>query len=109
MLNFNLSVIYTKTPEETAGILIALAKREQKDNERKFIMHSGKPLTIKQQQEFIVSSFPGIGNTLNKPLLKYFKSVKNIVNAKKSDLKKVELIGKIKAKRLFELFNEGYD
>ena len=109
MLNFGLSVIYTKTPEETAGILIALAKREQKENNRKFIMHSGKPLTIKQQQEFIISSFSGIGNTLNKPLLKHFKSVKNIVNAKKSDLKKVELIGKIKAERLFELFNEDYE
>lgn len=108
MLNFGLSVIYTKTPEETSGILIALAKREQKENDRKFVMHSGKPLTVKQQQEFIVSSFPGIGNTLNKPLLKHFKSVKNVVNAKKSDLKKVELIGKIKAERLFELFNTEY-
>jgi len=45
---------------------------------------------------------------LNKPLLKHFHSVKDIVNASEKEMKEVELIGKIKAKRLFELFNAGY-
>ncbi len=108
LLNFGISIIYSKDAEETAELLIALAKREQDENSRKFIMHSSKPLTIKQQQEFIVSSFPGIGSTLNLPLLKHFGSLKKIVNADEKELIKVELIGKIKAKRLFELFNMKY-
>ena len=108
LLDFGISVIKTSDYKETAALLIALAKREQDENKRAMIKHSSKPLTIKEQQEFIVSSFPGIGNTLNKPLLKHFHSMKNIVNASESALKKVELIGKIKAKKLFELFNEGY-
>ncbi len=108
LLNFGISVIYSKDAEETAELLIALAKREQNDNSRKFIMHSSKPLTIKQQQEFVVSSFPGIGSTLNLPLLKYFNSLKEIVNADEKELMKIDLVGKIKAKRLFELFNTKY-
>jgi Fanconi anemia group M protein len=108
MLNYGLSIIQTKNPEETAGIIISLAKREQIGNSRKMIMHSSKPLTIKKQQEYIVSSFSGIGNTLNKPLLNYFKSIKQIINADEKDLMNVDLIGKVKAKRLFDLFNTKY-
>lgn len=108
LLNFGISVIHSKDAEDTAQLLIALAKREQEDNAKKFVMHSSKPLTLKQQQEFVVSSFPGIANTLNLPLLKYFGSLKDIVNADEKDLTKVELIGKIKAKKLFELFNTKY-
>ena len=108
LLDFGISVIKTSDYKETAALLIALAKREQDENKRAMIKHSSKPLTTKEQQEFIVSSFPGIGNTLNKPLLKHFHSVKNIVNADEKEMKEVELIGKIKAKRLFELFNAGY-
>jgi len=108
LLDFGISVIKTSDYKETAALLIALAKREQDENKRAMIKHSSKPLTTKEQQEFIVSSFPGIGNTLNKPLLKHFHSIKNIVNADEKEMKEVELIGKIKAKKLFELFNAGY-
>ena len=108
LLDFGISVIKTSDYKETAALLIALAKREQDENKRAMIKHSSKPLTTKEQQEFIVSSFPGIGNTLNKPLLKHFHSVKDIVNASEKEMKEVELIGKIKAKKLFELFNAGY-
>ncbi len=108
LINFNISVIHSKDAEETAGLLIALAKREQEGNAKKFVMHSSKPLTIKQQQEFVVSSFPGIGSTLNLPLLKHFGCLKEIVSADEKELMKVDLVGKIKAKRLFELFNTPY-
>ena len=108
VLNYGLSIIYTRSPSETAEFLISLAKREQEENKRTLVKHSSKPLTLKEQQEFIVSSFPGIGNTLNKPLLEEFGSLKNVVNADQEDFIKVDLIGKIKAKKLFDLFNSNY-
>jgi len=108
LLDFKIPVIYTKDALETAALLIALTKREQKERAGKFTMHSTKPLSLKELQEFVVAGFPGIAGTLNKELLKKFGSIKSIVNADEIDLKNVELIGKIKAKRLFELFNSEY-
>ncbi len=108
LLDFKIPVIYTKDSFETANLLIALAKREQKERSGQFTMHSGKPLSMKGVQEFVVAGFPGIAGTLNKELLKKFGSIKSIVNADESELKSVELIGKVKAKRLFDLFNSLY-
>jgi Fanconi anemia group M protein len=108
ILNYGIAIIYSKTPIETAELLISFAKREQEENKNALVKHSAKPLTLKEQQEFIVSSLPGIGTTLNKPLLKEFGSIKNIVNAKQDELMKINLIGKIKAEKLYALFNQKY-
>jgi len=51
---------------------------------------------------------PGVGPGLAKPLLREFKSVKNVVNASVDDLKKVEKIGSVKAKRIKEVFDSEY-
>ncbi len=107
--DFNISIITLDSIQDVALFLISMAKRLQSDNKSAFTMHSTKPLTLKKQQEFIVSSFPGIGNTLNKPLLSHFKTIKNIVNADEKELQKVELIGRIKAMKLHSLFNTVYD
>ena len=67
-----------------------------------------KPLTLKEQQEYIIESLPGVGPTLSKSLLKRFKTVKNIVNAKEEKLKKVEKIGDKKSKIIREVLEGEY-
>ena len=57
-------------------------------------------MSIRDQQEYIISSLPGVGLGLAKPLLKYFKSVKNVVNASEKELEKVEKIGKKSAEKM---------
>jgi ERCC4-type nuclease len=42
------------------------------------------------------------------PLLKHFKSVKNIINASEKELQDVDLIGPKKSKTIKELFDEEY-
>jgi len=108
LINYNIPIIGTNSPLETSELLIQLAKREQQETSNNFTLHSSKPLNLKQQQEFIIAGLPGIGNTLNKPLLEKFGSIKNVVNASSEDLLQVDLIGKIKANRLFDLFNTKY-
>jgi len=108
-ISYGIPILQTKNPKETADILSIIAEREQSQKLSSFTQHSTKPLTKKEQQEYVVASLPGIGGTLNKPLLKQFKTIKNIVNAKPEELKNVELIGPKKAKNLKELFEHEWN
>jgi len=109
ILDFRIPIIYTKSPNETAGQLHAIAKQEQIAKKTDFTLHTAKPLTLREQQEYIVSALPGIGGILAKPLLKEFGSITKVVNATEEDLKKVELIGEKKAKRIREVLDSEYD
>jgi len=108
-LGFRIPIIMTKNAKDTAAMIEMIAKREQKKDERDFQMHSVKPLSDKEIQEYIISSFPNIGSKLAPYLLNHFKSIKNIINADEKELKKVELIGEKKAKRMKELIEKEYE
>ncbi|MBU0758548.1 MAG: DEAD/DEAH box helicase [Nanoarchaeota archaeon] len=108
IIDYKIPVIYTRNTDESAGLLYMIAKREQLERDSSFTQHSTKPLTLKEQQEYIVSAFPGVGPILSKPLLKEFGSIKNIVNAEISDLKKVKLIGDKKAEKIKEIVDGEY-
>lgn len=109
-ISYGIPIIQTKNNFETASLLKAIAKREQSERKKDFDFHSEKkPLTLKEQQEYIVSSFPGIGPTLSKPLLKKFKSIKKIVNAKQEQLEKVEKIGDKKAEDIRKVLDSEYE
>ena len=108
VLNFQVPVLYTKNPKDTAGLLAVMAKREQ-GTARDFSYHVQKPQSMREQQEFLVSSLPGIGVTHAKNLLTYFSSVKNLANAKIEELTEVEGIGKKTAERIIKLLDEKYE
>ena len=109
-VSYNIPILQTKDDKETASLLYTIARREQETNKDAFTPHSNKKaLSLKEQQEYIVSSLPDIGMTLAKPLLKKFKTIKNIVNAKVSKLTEVEKIGKIKAKKIRDVLDKEYE
>ena len=72
-------------------------------------LHAKKPMSLKEQQEYIISALPGIGLGLAKPLLRKFKSVKKIINAKEEKLEKVEKIGPKKAKMIRDVVDSEYE
>ena len=92
-VGYHIPVLQTKNSMETAALLMAIARREQKNCIAEFGLHSKKPLTTKEQQEFVVSSLPGIEKKIAKNLLKKFGTIKKVVNAEEKELKDVELIG----------------
>jgi len=106
-LSYRIPIIYTKNPKDTAELLYIIAKREQQEKQQ-FQLVKDKPLTMKEQQEFIIQSLPNIGPTLAKSLLKKFKTVKKIINAKPERLQKVEKIGKKKAEELRKVIDKEY-
>jgi Fanconi anemia group M protein len=101
--------LFTRNSKETASLLSIIAKREQDEAGKEFSMHADKkPLTLKEQQEYIISSLPNVGPGLAKPLLRKFKTIKKLVNAKEEQLKKVEKIGEKKAKKIREVLDKEY-
>jgi ERCC4-related helicase len=107
-ISFGIPIIQTKDYKETASILRTIANREQNKENKRFSFHSSKPMSKKEQLEFVVSSLPGIGSTLAEPLLSKFKTIKNLVNSEIDELRKVDLIGEKKANDLKELFDYEY-
>jgi Fanconi anemia group M protein len=107
VLDFNVPVLYTKSPRDTAGLLAVMAKREQ-DKDRDFSYHEKKPHSLQEQQEFLVSSLPGIGVVMARNLLNYFGSIKKLVNASKEELQALEGVGEKISERIWTLLNEGY-
>ena len=86
LLNYKVPIIFTKNYTDTAHFLSVLTKRKSKEqplNVRK------KTLDKKEQMQFIIESFPGIGPKTSKKLLKEFKTIQNIINASEEELKKI--------------------
>jgi len=109
-VDFNVPIIYTKNQKESAAYLNIIAKREQEEKGKDFSPHSEKRVfSLKEQQEYIVSSFPGVGIGLAKPLLKKFKTIKKLINAKQDKLEKVEKIGEKKAKAIIDVVEGEYE
>lgn len=110
IVSYGIPIIQTKTQLETASLLYIIAKREQDEFHKDFMPHAEKRVTdTRWLQEYIISSLPGIGATLAKPLLSHFRTIKNIVNASIEELMKVEGIGKKKAEEIARILDEIYN
>ncbi len=109
VLDYNIPLIWTDNRDETAKYLISMAKREQKDNDRSLKLRgNSSPKTERQHQKYIVSGLPNVSDKLAERLLKHFKTVRSVFNAKIDDFKEVKGIGKKKAKRIVEIIDKKY-
>lgn len=108
-VSYGIPIVYTKDQNETASMLAIIAKREHESGSRDYSAHgSKKPLSVKELQEYIVASLPGVGSTLARPLLEKFRTVRKIFKADEAELKEVELIGEKKAKSISEVLDKEY-
>ncbi|MBR9692963.1 DEAD/DEAH box helicase [Candidatus Woesearchaeota archaeon] len=107
-ISYNIPVLFTRTPQETASLLVSIARKEQERGNKEYSSHAAKPLTFTEQQEYAVGSLPGVGPTLARKLLEHFTTVKALADASLDELEAVEKVGKKKAKALHDLFNESY-
>ncbi len=106
--DYKIPLIFAKNAIDAANYIYLLIKQEQEIKKKNIILHKKKPKSIKEIQEYIISAIPGIGYTLAKPLLKEFKTIKNIANAKIEELAMLPLIGEEKSKMIYRIFNEEY-
>ncbi|AJF62385.1 MAG: DEAD/DEAH box helicase protein [archaeon GW2011_AR20] len=107
-IDYQIPILYTKNYRDTAAYLALIAKRLEKPKRHISLVSKRKPLTLKEQQEYLIEGLPGIGSSLAKSLLSKFKSVKNVINAKEDKLRKVEKIGDKKSKVIREVLDSEY-
>lgn len=109
ILDYGISVFFTRDLEGTAEMIFALAKREQLGKEAVVRLKGNKKVnTMAQQQRMIVECLPGVGPKLAVSLLKKFKTIENIAKANEKELTEVEKIGKKKAKFIKQAFSKEF-
>ena len=108
-LDFRISIIPTRNSQDTAAMIKRIAMREQNGEKVPISIRTDKkPVSLMDQQMFIVESFPSIGPVNAKSLLKHFGSISNIVNASESDLQEVEGIGLKTAKSIRNVLDSKF-
>lgn len=107
-IDFQIPILYSKNHRDTASLIAIMAKRLEKPLRNISLLGKRKPLTLKERQEYLIESLPGIGSKISKSLLEKFKSVKNIINASEKELREVEKIGKKKTKEIKKIVESEY-
>lgn len=108
-LEEGLPILFSPDQGHTALILETLYRRQQTEDRAFGLRHKPKQLTLAQQQEFVVQGLPNIGDTLSRTILSRFGSVRQVMSATASDLRKVPKIGPVKADRIVQLLDAPYE
>lgn len=109
LVDFGIPIVFTEDREDSARMIVAIAKREQKEGKRPVRLRTQKrAMSLSEMQQFIVESLPGIGPELAKALLKHFKTVQSIFTAPASRLMEVQGIGEKTAKEIRKVITAPY-
>jgi ERCC4-related helicase len=107
-VDMGVSVLFTRDEQETAQMLMVLAKREESERgERKVHPHKIHR-SVKDDQEYIISAFPELGLKSARLLLAHFGSVQKIANAELVDLVAIKGIGEKTAQKIYDLCRREY-
>ncbi len=108
-IDFGVPIIFSKDEEDTAALISIMAKREQAGTKKKINLHGKRTaLTLKEQQEYVVSSISDIGPVVARNLLRRFGSVENVMAAPREELMEVGLVGPKTADRIKEVVSSEY-
>lgn len=101
-VSYNIPVLHTNSKKETAELLKYLHDKYYNPKKKEYIKHTEKSkLNRTEQQEYIISAFPGVGTSTAKKLLFNFGSVENIIKASKEKIMEVKGVGKKTAENIF--------
>ena len=109
--DYGISVVSTKTMDETAKFIFYTAKHIQAsgDNARlPRVKGQKKTNTVEELQRAVVESLPGIGPKTAVKLLEVFGSVRGLASSNVEQLSKIEGVGMKRAKDIHETFNKKY-
>jgi len=102
LLRHNIPILFTKDYKDTAKFINLMAIKKEQEMSTRAVKKSRNK---KEQIQYILEGFPGIGPKSAKKLLQQFQSIKNITNASEKELEKI--IGK-KANTLKEISESHY-
>lgn len=92
--DYGISVLPTSTPQETADLLVSIAKREQTETRRDAPIRPGKvAMNDRDRRRFIIEGLPGVSGTMARRLLDHFGTVEAVMKADAEALMEVDGIG----------------
>ncbi len=109
VMDYGITVMQTKDPDETAEFLAIMAKRELKNGGLARLRGEKKPITDKELQLYLVEGLPGVGPELARRLLQKFKTVEGVFTASEKELKEVEKLGPKKAKEIRRILTKEWE
>ncbi|MBU5575238.1 MAG: ERCC4 domain-containing protein [Candidatus Aenigmatarchaeota archaeon] len=110
-IDFQVPILHTSNPSETAGLLYWIAKREQ-ENKRNFdlkIRVNKKIDNLKDAQIFLISGLPFIDKKRAEALLKKFGTPEKIFTADEKQLSETEGIGKKISRKIREVLTSDFN
>ncbi|MFB6250272.1 MAG: DEAD/DEAH box helicase [Halobellus sp.] len=108
-VDFDVSVLRTIDENDTAELLLTIAKREQTERDRTVSVHGETSAkTLAEQQEYVVSAIADIGPVTAQSLLREFGTVEGVMTAREDDLREVDGVGEVTAGRIREVVGSDY-
>jgi Fanconi anemia group M protein len=109
IVDFGVPVVWTRSPSESALLLLSIARREQSKGERRpRIRMERKPESLAHEQEFVIAGLPLIDTVLARRLLRAFGTVEKVFVASEQELQNVEGIGRKISDRIRKLLTAPY-
>jgi ERCC4-related helicase/ERCC4-type nuclease len=107
-VDYGVPIIPTEDMNETAAVIALLARRETREGHEPKVHGHKTARTLKEQQEYLISSISSVGPTVAKNLLRHFGSIEKIMTAPPEKLQEVEKVGPKIAQRIRELVGGEY-
>jgi Fanconi anemia group M protein len=109
MLDFGISVFFTRDADKTAEFVVALARREQLGSRKPMrVMPRRKALSLCERQRAVVESLPGVGPKLARALLEEFGSVGAVMRGGEKRMASVGRMGEARAKAVRALIDAEF-
>ena len=109
IVDFGVPVVWTRSPSESALLLLSIARREQSKGERRpRIRMERKPESLAREQEFVIAGLPLVDTVLARRLLRAFGTVEKVFLASEQELQNVEGIGRKISDRIRKLLTAPY-
>ncbi|QSZ66651.1 DEAD/DEAH box helicase [Methanofollis aquaemaris] len=108
-IDLGISVLFTRDADETAEMLAVIARREGSERTERSVQPKKSYRTAKEEQEYVVASFPEVGLKHARALLEHFGSVQAVIDAGVDDLSQVKGIGKKRAEGIRDVSSRPYE
>jgi Fanconi anemia group M protein len=107
-LDMGISIFFTGDAEETAGMLWVMANREGSERGAVSPHRHTTYRSVTEQQEYIISAFPGVGPKHARLLLDACGSAEGVICADEETLLEIPGIGPVIAGAVIDMAKKGY-
>ncbi len=108
LVQYGASLVTTASPEETAELILMIAKQEQQGIPEVSLHPKRRALDLPDTQRRVVEMLPGAGLVVARELLRHFGTIQRIASASAEQLAQVKGVGKGRAESIRDVLQEPY-